>query len=203
MVNSGTCAGETHVDNGKVMSPAVDEPVVASVTNNGIKDWNVKQGGTSITTTALNTGFVLITIHDLPTTNNSVPIRSGPTSCAKLVTSESSRKSVNFHTLITAVGNSADVVVLLESIRAINGRFENTAYGFFLENQVAHLVVANYVRNTWSKYGLVKSMLNSSNSLTHLPDLLPLSLFLIPIKRVLVGIMEVTSQDAEIKDLKA
>ncbi|GKD54786.1 hypothetical protein Tco_1288173 [Tanacetum coccineum] len=30
---------------------------------------------------------------------------------------------------------------------------------------MAYRVVANYVRNTWSKYGLVKSMLNSSNGL--------------------------------------
>ncbi|GJT04251.1 hypothetical protein Tco_0838713 [Tanacetum coccineum] len=44
---------------------------------------------------------------------------------------------------------------------------------------------------------------NLSHSLTHLPDLLLLSLFLIPIQRVLVGIMEVTAQAAEIKDLKA
>ncbi|GKB31430.1 hypothetical protein Tco_0870831 [Tanacetum coccineum] len=44
---------------------------------------------------------------------------------------------------------------------------------------------------------------NPSHSLTHLPDLLLLSLFLIPIQRVLVGIMEVTIQAKEIKDLKA
>ncbi|GKF29066.1 hypothetical protein Tco_0095408, partial [Tanacetum coccineum] len=45
-------------------------------------------------------------------------------------------------------GNGIDVVVLLESIRAISERFSNTAYGFFLGKQVAYPVVANYVRNT-------------------------------------------------------
>nr|GEV43868.1 hypothetical protein [Tanacetum cinerariifolium] len=38
----------------------------------------------------------------------------------------------------------------------------NTVYGFFLGKRVAYPVVTNYVRNTWGKYGLVKSMLNSS-----------------------------------------
>ncbi|GJX30422.1 putative ribonuclease H-like domain-containing protein [Tanacetum coccineum] len=33
------------------------------------------------------------------------------------------------------------------------------------ENKVAYLVVANYVRNTWGKYGLVRSMFSSSTGL--------------------------------------
>ncbi|GJS20443.1 hypothetical protein Tco_0449075 [Tanacetum coccineum] len=50
--------------------------------------------------------------------------------------------------------------------RQIQGeRFVNTVYGFFLGKRVAYPVVANYVRNTWGKYGLVKSMLNSSTRL--------------------------------------
>ncbi|GKB03645.1 RNA-directed DNA polymerase, eukaryota, reverse transcriptase zinc-binding domain protein [Tanacetum coccineum] len=48
---------------------------------------------------------------------------------------------------------------------AVSERFMNTAYGFFLDKRVAYPVVANYVRNTWSKFGLVKSMLNSSTGL--------------------------------------
>ncbi|GJT73703.1 hypothetical protein Tco_1032989, partial [Tanacetum coccineum] len=57
--------------------------------------------------------------------------------------------------------NGVDVVVPGESIIAISERFANTAYGFFLEKREAYLVVANYVRSTWGKYGLVKSMLKS------------------------------------------
>ncbi|GJS01635.1 hypothetical protein Tco_0318143 [Tanacetum coccineum] len=49
--------------------------------------------------------------------------------------------------------------------KAISEQFANTAYGFFLGKRVAYLVVANYVRNTWGKYGLVKSMLNSSTGI--------------------------------------
>ncbi|GJX74985.1 hypothetical protein Tco_0313580 [Tanacetum coccineum] len=62
-------------------------------------------------------------------------------------------------------GNGIDVVVPMESIRAVSERFMNTAYGFFLDKRVAYPVIANYVRNTWSKFGLVKSMLNSSTGL--------------------------------------
>ncbi|GKB68653.1 hypothetical protein Tco_0930065 [Tanacetum coccineum] len=55
--------------------------------------------------------------------------------------------------------------VIEESIRAISERFVSSAYGFFLGKWVAYPVVSNYVKYTWSKYGLVKSMLNSSNEL--------------------------------------
>ncbi|GJY89777.1 putative reverse transcriptase domain-containing protein [Tanacetum coccineum] len=43
-------------------------------------------------------------------------------------------------------GNGVDVVVPLESIRAISEQFVNTAYGFFLGKRVAYPVVANYVK---------------------------------------------------------
>nr|GEX36889.1 reverse transcriptase domain-containing protein [Tanacetum cinerariifolium] len=48
-------------------------------------------------------------------------------------------------------GNKIDVVVLVDSIRAISERFVNIAYGFFLGKRVAYPVVANYVRNTWEE----------------------------------------------------
>ncbi|GKE40824.1 hypothetical protein Tco_1464229, partial [Tanacetum coccineum] len=88
-------------------------------------------------------------------------ISFAPTSYAKLVSGETSKKSVNFRTFITPARDGADVVVLLESNRAISEWFANTVYGFFLEKRVAYPIVANYVRNAWGKYGLIKSMLNS------------------------------------------
>ncbi|GJS58734.1 retrotransposon protein, putative, unclassified [Tanacetum coccineum] len=96
------------------------------------------------------------------TPSNSTDNPNKGTSYANLFTDESCKKSVNFCNLFTSGENKVDVVVLVESIRAISERFANTAYGFFLGNRVAYPVVANYVRNTWGKYGLVKSMLNSS-----------------------------------------
>ncbi|GKG00467.1 hypothetical protein Tco_0302157, partial [Tanacetum coccineum] len=119
---------------------------------NGTEEVNIRTCSKPIGTTALNTGFVLINVTDSP-------------SYAKLVIGERSRKIVNFRTLITPAGNGADVVVPLESIRVVSEWFANSAYGFFLGKRVAYLVVANNVMNMWSKYGLVKSMLNSSNGL--------------------------------------
>nr|GFB87177.1 hypothetical protein [Tanacetum cinerariifolium] len=57
-------------------------------------------------------------------------------------------KKVNVHTLFTPEGNGSDVVVLVDSIRAISERFTNTAYGFFLGKKVAYPIVVNYIRNT-------------------------------------------------------
>nr|GEW49943.1 hypothetical protein [Tanacetum cinerariifolium] len=71
-------------------------------------------------------------------------IPSGPTSYAKLVIGITSKKSVNFRTLVTPKRNEAEVVFPFESIRAISERFVNTAYGFFLGKRVAYPVVANY-----------------------------------------------------------
>ncbi|GJY06816.1 hypothetical protein Tco_0373870 [Tanacetum coccineum] len=76
-----------------------------------------------------------------------------------------SGKKVNVHTFFTPGGNGIDVVVLVDSIRAISERFANTAYGFFLGKKVAYHVVANYIRNTWGKYGLVRLMFSSSTRL--------------------------------------
>ncbi|GKE45384.1 hypothetical protein Tco_1472668, partial [Tanacetum coccineum] len=64
------------------------------------------------------------------------------------VTGKPSEKKVNFRTLFTPRSNGIDVVVLVESIRAISKRFANTAYGFFLGKRVAYPIIANYVRNT-------------------------------------------------------
>ncbi|GKF02481.1 putative reverse transcriptase domain-containing protein, partial [Tanacetum coccineum] len=48
------------------------------------------------------------------------------------VTGKPSGKKLNIRTLFTPRGNGIDVVVPVESIRAISDQFANTAYGFFL-----------------------------------------------------------------------
>ncbi|GKB01454.1 retrovirus-related pol polyprotein from transposon TNT 1-94 [Tanacetum coccineum] len=57
-------------------------------------------------------------------------------------------KKLNIRTLFTSGGNGIDVVVPVESIRAVSDRFSNTVYGFFLGKRAAYPVVANYVKNT-------------------------------------------------------
>ncbi|GKB57771.1 hypothetical protein Tco_0913957 [Tanacetum coccineum] len=64
------------------------------------------------------------------------------------ITSKPSGMKVKVCTLFTPRGNGIDMIVPLDSIRAISARFANTAYGFFLGKNVAYPVVANYVRNT-------------------------------------------------------
>nr|GEU53737.1 RNA-directed DNA polymerase, eukaryota, reverse transcriptase zinc-binding domain protein [Tanacetum cinerariifolium] len=54
------------------------------------------------------------------------------------VTGKPSRKSVNFRTLFTPTSNGVDVVVPVESIRAISEWFANTVYDFFLGKRVAY-----------------------------------------------------------------
>ncbi|GJR22983.1 copia protein [Tanacetum coccineum] len=70
-----------------------------------------------------------------------------------------------FSTITYIGGNGIDVVVWVDSIRVISEQFANTTYGFFLGKKVAYPVVANYVRNTWGKYGLLCSMFSSSTRL--------------------------------------
>ncbi|GJX72222.1 hypothetical protein Tco_0309393 [Tanacetum coccineum] len=48
------------------------------------------------------------------------------------------RKALSFRTLFTPGGNGVDVVVLVESIRAISERFAKMMYGFFWGKQVAY-----------------------------------------------------------------
>ncbi|GJW36540.1 beta-caryophyllene synthase, partial [Tanacetum coccineum] len=93
------------------------------------------------------------------------PTPTGNTPCMSSYANDThvpNRKALNFHTLFTPPGNGVDVVVPMKSIRAISEWFANTEYGFFLGKRVAYPIVANYVKNTWGKYGLVKTMLNSS-----------------------------------------
>nr|GFA31308.1 hypothetical protein [Tanacetum cinerariifolium] len=106
---------------------------------------------------------------EVSATSNSTPITSASMpesiSFAGKLKGDLTRKSVNFLNLVTSARNEANVDISLEAIRVISEQFANTAYGFFLGKWVAYPVVANYVRNIWSKYGRVKSMLNSSNGL--------------------------------------
>ncbi|GKE47202.1 hypothetical protein Tco_1478460 [Tanacetum coccineum] len=98
---------------------------------------NVVNNVTTVVPTSDGNGVVSSTAIMTPTPGMS-------TSYAN-VTSKPSRNSMSFRTLITPAGNGVNVVVPVESIRAISERFVNTTYGFFLGKRVAYPVVANYV----------------------------------------------------------
>nr|GEW46638.1 hypothetical protein [Tanacetum cinerariifolium]GEW50942.1 hypothetical protein [Tanacetum cinerariifolium] len=50
--------------------------------------------------------------------------------------------------------NDATVTLPIEAVEAVNARFTNTLYGYFIDNRLAFPLVENYVKHTWAKYGL-------------------------------------------------
>ncbi|GKE33068.1 nucleotide-diphospho-sugar transferase [Tanacetum coccineum] len=79
-----------------------------------------------------------------PTQEANAPTGKAPSKPSYATTTgKTSRKKVNVQTLYTPEGNGINVVV----------------------PKVAYHVVANYVRNTWGKYGLVRLMFSSSTRL--------------------------------------
>nr|GEV65899.1 hypothetical protein [Tanacetum cinerariifolium] len=144
---------ESVVDYG--FSPLVDDSGII----------HIQEGGSSIMVQVLNVNAV--NISNNPSNTGLVISTStlGMSNSYANVTGKPSRKSVNFFTLFTPPGNGVHVVLPVESIRAISERFANTTYGFFLRKRAAYPVVANYVRNTWGNYDLLKSMFNSSTGL--------------------------------------
>ncbi|GJS47218.1 zinc finger, CCHC-type containing protein [Tanacetum coccineum] len=139
-----------------VVAFAVKEVVTPSVVDMTVE----KEKQSSLEDTTILGSFPPLSTRGTATAGNA----SGKSSYAN-VTGKPSGKKLNFHTLCTSGGNGIDVVVPVESIRAISERFANTTYGFFLGKRVAYPVVANYVRNTWGKYGLVRSMFSLSTGL--------------------------------------
>lgn len=82
-------------------------------------------------------------------------------SYANRLNGDPSNKVANFRILIAPAGNWADIAVSKESILQVKERFNNTVYGFFLGKSDAYPVVEKYVKNAWSRFGLVRSMMNS------------------------------------------
>ncbi|GJV33146.1 hypothetical protein Tco_1393546 [Tanacetum coccineum] len=116
-----------------VVTSVVDESVVKNMGSNGVNlDYaSLEKPLESIVGADLEDA----TSNSTPTTSESIP---ESVSFATLLKGDTSRKSVNFHTLNTLAGNGADVAVHLEYVRAVSERFANSAYGFFLGKRVAY-----------------------------------------------------------------
>ncbi|GJY68222.1 ribonuclease H-like domain-containing protein [Tanacetum coccineum] len=122
---------------------------VAQISNT-VNDVGKVHDGVNSSPTTVTPGNLAVnkedTLHDendrlAPSKSTANPNKG--TSYTNLFTDGLSRKAMNFHTLFTPRGNGVDVVVLVESIRAISERFANTAYGFFLGKRVAYLVFSS------------------------------------------------------------
>ncbi|GKA02913.1 hypothetical protein Tco_0675694, partial [Tanacetum coccineum] len=148
-----------------------DRAIEDMTSSSNLIDDNVKVCGVdsgpvtpSVTTCLDNVGNTLgneaSNLTSSPNGNSLTPI-----SFATLVKGDTSRKVVNFRTLVTQAGNGTDVVISKESVCVVNKRLNNTVYGFFLGKHVAYPVVKNYIKNNWDKFGHVKSMMIFSLSL--------------------------------------
>ncbi|GKB51178.1 hypothetical protein Tco_0901931 [Tanacetum coccineum] len=56
--------------------------------------------------------------------------------------------------------HGAAVTLPMEAVESVNARFVNTLYGYFIGDRLAFLLVENYVKNTWAKYGLKRIQLH-------------------------------------------
>ncbi|GKB11098.1 zinc knuckle CX2CX4HX4C containing protein [Tanacetum coccineum] len=91
---------------------------------------------------------------------DSGPVSNVP-SFAKIVQDKLVKKVVK----ITEMRNSevvdgASVAIPLEVVEEVSSRFANTLYGYFIGKRLAFLLVENYVKNTWAKYGLKRIQLH-------------------------------------------
>ncbi|GJY55066.1 hypothetical protein Tco_0446730 [Tanacetum coccineum] len=130
-----------------VVSFVVDGPVLSSLGGH-TGEKVIASGNVPL----IKASVVPINVTDSPTTdpNNSGLILSGPTSYAKLLISEPSRKSVNFGTLIALARNGANVAISLEPVRAISERFADIVYGFFLFSSKDG--IDSMLENVWVKF---------------------------------------------------
>ncbi|GJU81266.1 beta-caryophyllene synthase [Tanacetum coccineum] len=142
----GTATGSVIESNGIVNDAT---PLVDSVANEVVSPYVVdetvaKEKQSSLVNTTGLGSYPPLPTHETTSTGNA-PVKSSYAN----VTGKPSGKKLNIRTLFTPGGNGVDVVVPIESVRAICDRFANTTYGFFLGKRVEYPVIANYVRNTW------------------------------------------------------
>ncbi|GKC77876.1 hypothetical protein Tco_1128650 [Tanacetum coccineum] len=53
------------------------------------------------------------------------------------------------------------LVIPLEAVEKVGTNFANTLYGYFIGKRLAYHLVENYVKNTWSKFGLKRVKLQN------------------------------------------
>ncbi|XP_071713634.1 uncharacterized protein [Rutidosis leptorrhynchoides] len=59
------------------------------------------------------------------------------------------------------MNEGVDIELPISSVMEACDRYSNTLYGYFIGKRVVYPVVKNYVMNTWAKYGIEKTMMNS------------------------------------------
>nr|GEV76727.1 retrovirus-related Pol polyprotein from transposon 17.6 [Tanacetum cinerariifolium] len=98
-----------------------------------------------------------VSLGDIPhVTKENDPIQTKEKlSFASVVNEQPLKKVVKIKEMRNELSvNGAAVTILVEAVKAINARFVNTLYGYFIGDRLAFPLVENYVKNTWVKYGL-------------------------------------------------
>ncbi|GJT22913.1 retrovirus-related pol polyprotein from transposon 17.6 [Tanacetum coccineum] len=80
-------------------------------------------------------------------------------SFASVVNVQPLRKVVKINELRNEIKVNG-AAVTIEAVKAVNARFVNTLYGYFIGDRLAYPLVENYVKNTWAKYGLKRIQLH-------------------------------------------
>ncbi|GJV30269.1 retrovirus-related pol polyprotein from transposon 17.6 [Tanacetum coccineum] len=104
-----------------------------------------------------------ISLGDVPHgTKESDPTQTNvKSSFAAVVNVQPLRKVVKINELRNELKvNGAAVTIPIEAVKAVNARFVNTLYGYFIGDRLAFPLVENYVKNTWAKYGLKRIQLH-------------------------------------------
>ncbi|GKC83305.1 putative reverse transcriptase domain-containing protein, partial [Tanacetum coccineum] len=80
-------------------------------------------------------------------------------SYANRLNGEPSKEVANFRTLIASAGIGDDVAISMLSFLKVNECFKNSVYGlFFLHKRVMYPAVGNYVKNTWSRFVIIRNV---------------------------------------------
>jgi len=93
---------------------------------------------------------------------SSEPKKNQPTYADSLKVKANNRK-VNFRKVENSMKTAGiDVYLPRESVRLMQDKMANTIFGYFLGERLAYPVVEYFVKQSWTKYGLTKVMMNSN-----------------------------------------
>ncbi|GJZ62226.1 hypothetical protein Tco_0618363 [Tanacetum coccineum] len=80
-----------------------------------------------------------------------------------LVNNNGGSRKVKFRSFETGkhTNDMAKVQISLSSVLEVYSRFGFSLYGYFMGKRITFLMVENYVKNTWKKYGIVRVMMDT------------------------------------------
>ncbi|GKD39484.1 zinc finger, CCHC-type containing protein [Tanacetum coccineum] len=85
-----------------------------------------------------------------------------PVSYVSALNTKTRTKKVNFRELQPQESvEDVDLKIPKASVEEVSGRVGNTLYGYFIRKRLAFPIVENYVWNAWSKFGILKVMMNT------------------------------------------